>query len=152
MLPRIMESMPRLTEDAGVALERLDRCQLCGRQDDDVVTFVLWQECDVRDKPENRWLVTCRDGPCNQRVVDHPRLYVQQGWLDGAPGRWVLLCNDCELRQAVRCLHPDLKDNGGSGLLVKCEARSGFICGKGGCHKMQPVAWECTGKKKGTNT
>jgi hypothetical protein len=139
--------MTRLTNSA-LALVDFQHCQLCGRERETVL-LTLWQQCDDHDKPEDRFLLTCRDGACEKRINDHPRLYIEVSVQDGAPGRWRLICDDCDHRQGFRCLHPDLRANGGPGLTVKHSGPTGYVCGTGGCRRVGPTAFQCVGKRVG---
>lgn len=137
---------PRLTEGVVCPPDRFDRCRLCGRAELDVVELVLYQECDLWDKPEPRFLLACRGKACLRCIDDHPRLYVSLNAQAGGPGHWRLICDDCDHRRGFSCAHPYLKANGGPGLEVKHSGMSGFACGSGGCRQIHPTAYRCTGK------
>lgn len=95
------------------------RCQLCGYESDDICEFRFWQECDEEDQREPyNILITCKQDECFQKIDQHERLYVQLAWSNGEPGHLSLLCGECMHRDGVRCSHPDLKSNGGKGLLL----------------------------------
>lgn len=114
-------SMPYLTEEIKFPVDRFNRCQLCGVEND-IVKFQMWIECDDSDRPiEGQILIICREGECYQKLDEHPRLYHEVTWDLGAPGFFKLLCGDCKHRDAFSCTHPDKKDKGGSGLKVKFE-------------------------------
>ena len=149
-----MKKWPRLTETAPFPVESFDRCQLCGRTVDDTVKIGFWQECDERDRPiSDAVILVCKDPACHHAIEKHPRLYIEAdyfGSITGGPGWWQIICDDCDYRRGTRCTHPDLKANGGEGLKVKMSGPSGFICGRpGGCQRMRPSAYQCTGKKVG---
>jgi len=121
-------TMPRLTESAPYPLTTFNRCQLCGFADDDIVYFRMWYECDEQDHVEQpaRVLVACKpekaeaeEHPCWKSIQDHPRLYQEVEWGLGGPGHLMLLCGDCQHRKGSACTHPDLKSNGGAGLMVQ---------------------------------
>ena len=121
-------TMPRLTESVSHPLTTFNRCQLCGFSDDDIVYFRMWYECDEHDHVEQpvRVLVACdpeksktKGHPCWKAIEDHPRLYWEVEWGLGEPGHFMLLCGDCQHRKGAACTHPDLKTNGGEGLMVQ---------------------------------
>lgn len=121
--------MYRLTEQTNYPLDTFSRCQLCGKEGD-ICSFYMWEECDDADQPEpGNVLVICRDGPCNQQLQDHERLYHQVPWGQGGPGHFMLLCGSCENRDGTKCTHPKLKANGGDGLLVNfANLLRGIVC------------------------
>ena len=102
---------PRLTDDL-VGPRSPDRCQGCGAY----ARLTRWQEHDDADKPEPRVVVLCER--CSGRLIEpHPRLYAALDPDAPVPGA-MPLCLDCRFRAGVRCLHPDLKANGGPGLEI----------------------------------
>ena len=113
--------MDRLTQTAKHPLrnDTFKRCQLCGHESDDICEFRFFQECDENDNKEPyNILITCNQHMCFQKIEQHERLYVELAWSNGEPGHFSLLCGDCSYRDGVRCTHPDLKTNGGKGLLL----------------------------------
>src|SRR3990172_885444 len=95
--------MDRLTESAPFKSPDFKTCQLCGRTSTDICEFEMHQECDDSDNPEpNKILIVCRQEvskSCNDKIVDHPRLYKFVQWATGGqpptPGMFVLACGDC---------------------------------------------------------
>jgi hypothetical protein len=127
------------------------RCHLCGARAADC-SLRLWRECDQRDQPLlglDALLFVCDSKLCAALIEKHPRLYVEEQ--PGRPGHFPELCGDCQHRDGLSCLHPDLKANGGAGLSVTL---SGFaniiICrrGKGGCSSPPRTATKCAGFEK----
>lgn len=118
--------MERLTRK--FPLDIFNRCQLCGFEDDDICEFTMWQECDEQDQPEPyNVLVACRK--CYRVIDQHERGYREVPWGQGDPGYLMLLCSDCTLRDGSRCTHPNLKANGGAGLLLHKNQRPGVtVC------------------------
>lgn len=112
--------MERLTETAPFALgNTFLQCQLCGIRHDDICHFYLWYECDENEKQEtDKILITCRGDKCREIIDQHERLYYMPSWSRGAPGGFILTCGGCEYREGGKCTHPNLKANGGDGLLV----------------------------------
>ncbi len=78
-----------------------------------------WQEHDGRDQSEHIAVMLCTR--CSARLIDpHPRLYNRIP--PNAPFPGVMeLCVACRFRDGVRCTHPDLKANGGAGLMVDAD-------------------------------
>jgi hypothetical protein len=78
-----------------------------------------WQEHDSRDEPEPIAVMLCTR--CSARLINpHPRLYNRIP--PNAPFAGIMeLCVDCRFRDGVRCTHPDLKANGGTGLVVDAD-------------------------------
>lgn len=105
---------------------RPDACQSCGRTVDGLI---VWCECDDRDQPQNIFVVLC-DG-CSKRLIEpHPRLYHQMPANKPIPGVMPHLCATCKHREALTCKHPDLKANGGQGLMIVAEQPTvGFMDG-----------------------
>ena len=115
--------MDRITTTLQFPLDTFKRCQLCGYESSDICEFRMWNECDDNDKPEaNNILVLCRFD-CAEYMDQHPRLYLEVPWSNGGPGKFMLLCGNCQFRQGVMCTHSDLKANGGEGLEVKYDGR-----------------------------
>jgi hypothetical protein len=109
--------MRRLTSNLQSA-GSFDTCQICGKTSDDICTFRLWQECDDRDQPEPGNYLLVGETCCRSKIHEHPRLYNEVPWGRGVPGGFVLVCGSCPFREGFHCTHPNLKSNGGDGLLV----------------------------------
>jgi len=124
--------MDRLTQTAKYPLTTFKRCQICGYISKEIVEFRFWRECDDEDKPEPySILVTCDKPECGEVIGEHPRLYTWLTWGTGLPGHLSLLCGDCTHRDGARCVHPDLKINGGDGLMLAIDKSLSFmVC----CH------------------
>jgi len=121
---KLAKPKPKLTETAKYPIpeDSFRQCQLCGYTNDDICSFHMWYEGDDKDQVESKSspiLITCRQEACDTIIEDHPRLYSRVPWGMGYLGRFVLLCGDCPNRKGTSCTHPDGKDNGGEGLLVK---------------------------------
>jgi len=130
--------MDRLTESAPFPLTTFNRCQLCGKEDD-ICSFEMLYECDEKDAPEKeRIFICCRKGPCHDRIVAHPRMYRTVIWGKGGPGKFMLLCGDCDKRKGTKCTSSLLKENGGVGLCVKFVKPpfQGTFCTDTGCHDL----------------
>lgn len=111
--------MERLTKITKYPLTTFKRCQICGYESDDICEFRLWYECDNEDKPEPyNILIACQKDTCFQVIKNHPRLYFEPAWSTGEPGHLMLLCSDCPHRREARCTHPNLRINGGEGLIL----------------------------------
>lgn len=128
-------------------------CDLCHAKDGDGCgQFEAHRECDEWDRPipghDAVVLVGYEHRHCERRLMDHPRLYLEER---GEPGWFPMLCGPCMHRAGFRCAHPDLKANGGVGLQVKM--RGGgfgpvFICTRDGCSTPPPpTAWHCAGRR-----
>ena len=110
--------MERLTDQVKHDLSVFNRCQLCGKTGD-ICSFRMFIECDDDDQPlKDNLLIICSEGPCRNRLTDHPRLYQEVPWSAGGPGKFMLLCGNCKSRNKTTCSHPSLQENGGEGLLV----------------------------------
>lgn len=97
-------------------VEPIGVCNVCGQPSADLG---LWVEHDTRDKPikgTGAYVYIARDhDACYKAMADHPRLYVE---IMGGPGHFAMCCGPCSNRDGWSCRHPDLKANGGPGLLV----------------------------------
>jgi hypothetical protein len=97
-------------------------CQLCGytSEHDDICEFTMLRECDDNDEPEeNSVLFRCNSDKCVKAIEDHERLYYTVEWGRGGPGKFMLVCEDCEFRKPdFSCGAPELKANGGEGMEV----------------------------------
>lgn len=115
-------------------------CQCCGftpatvleTSEPETLGFRRWREHDQQDKPQEIIVVLCKK--CSDRYIDpHERLYARLSMWEPAPGA-MTVCVDCTFRQGLHCSHPDLKENGGEGLMLKFPRPApGFVdSGKGG--------------------
>jgi hypothetical protein len=121
------EKWPRLSKQLSHP-RRPDTCQSCGRKPDGLGMEKLadrcawlerWIEHDDYDRPERIIVVLCPS--CAGRLVKpHPRLYSQMPAFKPWPGTIPHLCADCVHCVDLKCNHPDLKANGGEGLMIKC--------------------------------
>lgn len=88
------------------------KCQSCGNEG-----TRWWEECDESDRPTKVLVILCT--PCEKKLIKpHPRLYC----LTWTPCPWpgaMAICQNCTQRDGLRCTHPDLKANGGAGLLLQ---------------------------------
>ena len=79
----------------------------------------VWQECDDADRREPIAVLLCP--PCSARLIEpHPRLYYGLPFNEPFAGT-MGLCVPCRFRAGVRCTHPDLKANGGPGLMLQAD-------------------------------
>lgn len=130
--------------------DRLLFCRLCGTECDPIQ---LWRECDEHDRPipgPEAIISVCGERECQLVINRHPRLYVREE--TGAPGHFPTLCGDCRHRAGLKCTHPDLRENGGAGLLVKLSTGMPpgvIICrrGPGGCSRPPQRAYDCAGRE-----
>jgi hypothetical protein len=115
-------------------------CQACGftpqtileTSEPETVGFRRWREHDQQDRPQDIIVVLCKK--CSDMIIEpHERLYHRLSMWEPAPGA-MTVCVDCTFRQGLHCSHPDLKENGGEGLILKFPRPShGFVdSGKGG--------------------
>ncbi len=89
-----------------------DSCARCQADHD----LVRWQEHDDLDRPETIVVVLC--DACSKAIIEkHPRLYGRLHLWEPFPGS-MPLCVACTHRAGTRCTHPDLKANGGPGLVL----------------------------------
>jgi hypothetical protein len=142
--------MPRLTAEAvPKSPSTFLQCQLCQETFTDICKVHIWQECDEKDVPEERFLVVCRDNPsCKKKIDDHPRAYHQKNWGVGNAGQFVLLCGDCSWRKEWSCTNPKLEANGGEGLTVHFQPAivgNITVCTTKGRYKLPWVATRCEG-------
>lgn len=116
-----LRAMDKLTDLYGPP-KTFHECQLCGYSSDEIVHFQKWMECDEKDEPTERFLITCNSEiycPGRKMIKNHPRLYVAVEWGAGTPGNFILLCGTCKFRNGYECSHPNLKKNGGEGLEIR---------------------------------
>lgn len=113
------------------APRRPDTCQNCGRNDKQA-RLQIWRECDDRDQPQNIFVVLCEE--CTATLIKpHPRLYHDVPENKPIPGVMAHLCVGCKHRDGLDCKHPDLKANGGPGLLIVApQPTRGFMDGTRG--------------------
>ncbi len=79
----------------------------------------VWQECDDADRPEPIAVLLCPS--CSAHLIEpHPRLYSGLPFNEPFAGT-MGLCTPCRFRDGVRCTHPDLKANGGTGLMIQAD-------------------------------
>ena len=105
---------PRLSQDLHQPA-RPDCCQHCGTCADPA-ELVRWQEYDRNDRPELIAVVLCE--ACSEVLIEkHPRLYGRIPTHAPWPG-CMPVCVECRFREGLRCKHPDLKGNGGKGLVL----------------------------------
>jgi len=111
----------------------------------------VWREHDEHDRPipGTDALVYLGEGHplCRIKLDDHPRLYAE---VRGEPGSFPRLCGPCEHRDGLLCRHPDLKVNGGGGLMV--HLNNGIfahvhICGAHGRIRPLHSAIRCAGRR-----
>jgi len=100
-----------------------ETCQACGGRG---AGWDRWIECDEWDRPTDVIVVLCPR--CSNQVIQpSPRLYVQ-AWPGIARPGVMGLCASCDYHEALRCLHPDLRANGGQGLMVHQPSVIGIAC------------------------
>lgn len=129
---------PGLSETLGPAPRHRHICASCGvdDRDEDLLgdntrePHKFWQECDPFDKPIVPARVITLCGRCSKALIDpHPRLYIAVDPNQPLPGA-MEMCVDCVLRQGMACMSPNLKSNGGQGMLVTFPAPiRAFLCG-----------------------
>jgi len=79
----------------------------------------IWQECDDADRPEPIAVLLCPS--CSARLIEpHPCLYYGLPFNEPFAGT-MGLCAPCRFRDGVRCAHPNLKANGGAGLIIQAD-------------------------------
>jgi hypothetical protein len=117
------EAHPKLSETL-LARRHPNTCQSCGVRgiitDHETASFerplIVWRECNMHDKPMTTVIVLCRK--CSKKIIGpHPRLYLDLPANAPRPGS-MPTCGDCKLCVDLRCTHPDLKQNGGPGLIL----------------------------------
>lgn len=146
----IREAVP-LSRHPLAPADRLSGCGVCGKPCDELT---VWREHDERDRPiaATGALVFLGIGSeheaCRKALNDHPRLYAEEM---GDPGYFGTLCGPCGFRRAFTCTHPDLKANGGKGLLVEeggpgVTFRNAILCGRRGRVHLRTYAIACKGR------
>jgi len=131
---KLRAKMARLSVDLPHP-RRPDTCQACGAEgaihgnsgcvgeygvgevDAGVLQLIRWHEHDERDNPQRIVVVLCKR--CADRIIKpHPRLYAALQPFAPWPGA-MPVCVSCRHRAGLDCKHPDLKANGGGGLVMK---------------------------------
>ncbi len=108
------EMSPIAADDSSALHDRFRRVL-----DAEVRGVHVWQECDDADQPEPIAVLLCPS--CSTRIIKpHPRLYYVLPFNEPFAGT-MGLCVSCRLRVGVRCTHPDLKANGGPGLVIQAD-------------------------------
>lgn len=125
-----------------------DTCSICGAHVDPCdLPALIYREHDERDRPTPTLVFLGHAKECAKALDDHPRLYSRD---DGTPGAFPRLCVGCAHRDGASCRHPDLKANGGTGLLVTFSdpLRGAILCGKGGRIRPLKTAMTCAGRSE----
>jgi hypothetical protein len=129
-------------------------CNLCGQSSAELRAH---RECDEFDRPldgvESLVFVAADHPRCLKLVDAHPRLYERHR---GEPGAFPALCGPCTFRPigALSCTHPELKANGGPGLMIKLDGVHGHATvagpdGRGRRHvSLLGEARECAGRQE----
>jgi hypothetical protein len=130
-------------------LNSFKNCQICGYVSSDICDFYIWHEYDENNGKSDNILVACKNKKCLRVIEDHELIYEKVPWGQGGPGKFMLVCGECKLRDNTACTHPDLKENGGEGLKIYLSNSSignARVCFTNGTSRMmgQP-ATECTG-------
>ncbi len=108
-----MAKWPKLSETL-IRFRDLETCQACGTGPRSDTLIQRWLEHDDNDEPTPVAVILCRE--CADQLVEpHPRLYRRMEYQEPLPGA-MPVCIDCNWRSDQRCLHSDLKSNGGPGL------------------------------------
>jgi len=108
------EMSPIAADDTGALHARLRRVL-----DAEERGVHVWQERDDADQPEPIAVLLCP--PCSARLIEpHPRLYYGLPFNEPFAGT-MGLCVPCRFRDGVRCTHPDLRANGGPGLIIQAD-------------------------------
>ena len=126
-------------------------CEFCNQVGTDICEFRMWQKTDSQDQPIDSYIIVCQQASCRKRIDDDSMLFLEVSWGvgdGGGPGRFMLLCGNCQHRENYICKHPDLKANGGLGLEIKFAnypIHNVMICGAGGCRTPDRPATYCAG-------
>lgn len=142
----------RLTVAAHRSPDIFAACGICGEPAEHLRAL---RECDEFDQPipGDDGLLFVGEGhrACDKVVSDHPRLYEDT---HGRPGYFPRICGPCVHRDGFACRHPDLKANGGAGLVVTMPTAAEWqgmgnviVCGRGGCWRPPRVATACAGRR-----
>lgn len=137
-----------LRDNEALPDDRLLCCNLCGLP---AFNLRLVRECDDNDRPkpgdDALLYVGAEHAQCSKLLDDHARLYIDEA---GEPGKFGL-CADCTQRgaNALKCLSPFLKTNGGPGLTVTVDHLPGIICRRtrGKCDRESRQAVKCSAKR-----
>ena len=129
----------------------LSCCNVCGQPSD---SLSLWYEHDEWDQMyttgnlSDYFVYIGKDHPaCIKKMEAHPRLY---GEGRGDPGAFPRLCGPCVHRRGLACAHPDLRKNGGAGLLVNLydPLRGAIVCSSRGRVTVVNHALKCAGREE----
>lgn len=124
--PKLSESLPHRRE--------LGVCQGCGASAALGEAVTLWLEHDERDRPTGTVISVC--ARCERQISPHPRLYDRLQTHQPVPGV-MATCAGCRFADRLQCTHPDLKANGGPGLMVSVPPPlRALVRLKGGCVPM----------------
>lgn len=149
----VIRNATPLTLLATRAPDPIMSCNICGHE---AAELGAWREHDARDKPligtESLVFIGNDHPACIKAMEAHPRLYAEEmGW----PGHLPRLCGPCTFRQGMACSHPDLRSNGGKGLLITMHdplrAAGVIICGRNRPRYVRH-ALECPGRKLADDT
>lgn len=114
--PKLSETLPHKSRTS------CNRCNAGGQKRD--VSF--WIECDDEDRRQPVFIALC--GFCADELIEpHPRLYIELLSGECMPGA-MRVCDDCKLRDGLRCTSPDAKFNGGQGLVFDPQPASVHLC------------------------
>lgn len=108
--PLTERKKPGLSETLG-GPRHPNKCQSCAAPD-----ARRWREHDEWDKPLPVLVMLC-ETCTTQLIKPHTRLYASIDTLEPWPGA-MAICLDCKHRAGLECRHPDLKQNGGKGLML----------------------------------
>lgn len=139
---RLSESLPHQRNP--------ETCQACGITAllDESVDLQAWQEHDEQDRREPIIVMLC--AACAKKLIKkHPRLYRHLGVFEPFPG-CMPICVACVYRDQLDCGHPDLKANGGDGLVLRySEPDEAIMCGP---HCDVVTLWHGQAKCEGRKT
>lgn len=135
-----------LSKAAARPADPITACNVCGHESD---SLSVWREHDEWDRPLSGTEILVFIGKdhsaCIKAMEAHPRLYDE---VSGDAGHFPRLCGPCEARKGLACAHPDLKTNGGPGLLVHVSdpMRGAIVCGSRGRIRIVKHAITCAGR------
>ncbi len=130
--------------------DRLAVCNVCGRPSEQLGAWRAHDERDVPIAGDRALVFVGVDHPaCRKHLDEHPRLFGEEM---GEPGHLPLLCGPCTHRAGLACQHPDLKSNGGPGLLIDLHdpLHGAIICGAQGRIRLVRRALKCAGQERAT--